>query len=56
MVAIHCFLGADQCLKVENPAIAKRQFQFHTMRQDALKIADPEDFPEAINCPQIGFR
>jgi hypothetical protein len=34
MLAIHCFLGANQCLKVDDPAIATRQFQCDAVRQD----------------------
>lgn len=56
VVTIHCFLGADQGLKVENPAIAKGQFQFDALLQNALKIADAEDFAQAIHHAPIGLQ
>jgi len=44
VVTIHRLLGANQGLKIENSALAERQFQLNAMRQDGLKIADAQDF------------
>ena len=56
VLAIHGFLGADQRVQVENPAMAKRQFQFDAVFQNILKIADPQNFTEAIHDAQIGLQ
>ena len=56
MIAIHCFLGTDQRIEIEDSAITEGQFQFDAVLQNTPEIANAQDFAEAINRAQIGLQ